>query len=73
MVLNLQMRYVIDGERQMVGIISDESSASLYFSHLSKFAQEVKDKNKGVLFIGDNFLFGLFANESMFDLNAMKT
>ena len=72
MVLNLQMRYVLDSEKISVGIVSDEQSASLYFSHLSKYAQEMKEKEKGVLFIGDNFLFGLFAKEEMFDVNGMK-
>lgn len=73
MVLNLQMRYVLDNDKQSVAIKSDEQSASLYFSHLSKYAQEVKDKQKGVLFVGDNFLFGLFSSEGMIDVNELKS
>lgn len=38
MVLNLQMRYVLDSEFSFVSIISDEKNATLYFSHLAKYA-----------------------------------
>lgn len=59
MVLNLQMRYVLDGAYPMQVIISDEDNATIYFSHLAKYAQELQTLKKSVIFVGDNFIFGL--------------
>jgi hypothetical protein len=59
MVLNLQLRYVLDSSHENVVIFSEETNATLYFSHLNQYAQELQMKGKGVVFIGENFVFGL--------------
>lgn len=38
LVLNLQMRYVLDSNFEAVAVMSDEKNATLYFSHLAKYA-----------------------------------
>jgi len=43
-------------------ILSDEKNATLYFSHLAKFASEIHSKKKGVIFVGNNFIFGLLGS-----------
>jgi len=41
MVLNLQLRYVLDSSHENVVIFSEETNATLYFSHLNQYAQEL--------------------------------
>lgn len=63
MVLNLQLRYVLDSQYENVVIFSEEQNATIYFSHLNQYALELKNKGKSVVFIGENFVFALLGKE----------
>lgn len=71
-ILDLQMKYVTSSSASKMVIESDHSDPTLYFSNMATYGAIVKEKNKGVMFIGENFLFGLFGNPDMINLKELE-
>lgn len=72
-ILNLQVKYVLDNpEVKSAYVISDHDEATIYFSFLNNHAQALKDANKGIIFVGEKYLYGLFGNKSALDLEGVN-
>jgi alanyl-tRNA synthetase len=50
---------------------SDQANPTLYFSFLKEHAENLKNTGKGVVFIGNNFLYGLLGKKELLDVNAL--
>ena len=50
-------------EEGYLAIVSDEPTANSYFSFVPEYAKDIKEKNKGVVFIGDSYVFGLVSTK----------
>lgn len=42
-------------------VVSDEPVANMYFGFVPQYAKDIKEKNRGIIFIGDNYVYGLVA------------
>ena len=52
----------------MFYVKSEQDSPTLYFSFLPQFAKELKELEKGIVFIGKNFILGLLGTTEKKDL-----
>jgi alanyl-tRNA synthetase len=72
-ILELQMRYVIDNPNHILAYIhSDHEVATIFFSFLGQYAQELKAAKKGVVFIGKTFIFGLLGAKDLIKTEKLK-
>lgn len=59
-ILNLQMKAVLSpGSEGMFYIQSDEPQATMYFGFVPQYAADIKEKTRGVVFIGESYIFGM--------------
>jgi len=55
------------------GVIkSDQPNATLYFSFLGAYAPQIKHSGKGIIFVGDNFIYGISATKDAIDIEKLK-
>ena len=71
-ILELQMKCVLSSEPHKVVIESEHGDPTLYFSHMSQYASGLKEAGKGVIFIGDSFIFGLLGDKDMVNLEELQ-
>jgi len=72
-ILELQLKYVLDNPNVVLSyIISDQDNATLYFSYLAQYASGLKDKKKGVVFIGNNFIYGILGTKDLISVEKLK-
>jgi hypothetical protein len=70
-ILALTIRGVIaDPAYSQVLIESDQQNPTLYFSFLKEHADSLKKAGKGVVFVGENFVYGLLGNPGAVNLEA---
>ena len=59
-ILGLTIRSIVgDPNYSLVLLESDQPNPTIYFSFLKEHAESLKRSGKGVVFVGDNFLYGL--------------
>lgn len=51
-----------DGTLKTFFCQSEQDSPTLYVTYLPQFAEEFKNSGKGIVFLGSNFVVGLFGN-----------
>jgi len=51
---------------------SDEPEATLYIGNVPNYAQELKTKQKNVVFLGESFLYGFFGKPTAFDVKLLQ-
>lgn len=67
--MELQVKSVLrDGQKKTFFCKSEQDSPTLYVSYLPQFAEEFKNSGKGIVFIGSNFVVGLFGNPETIQL-----
>lgn len=71
-IINLQMKCVLSGEASSLVITSEHSDPTVYFSNMGQYASAMKEKRKGVVFIGESFIFGLVGNKEYVDIESLK-
>ena len=72
-ILGLQMKVALsDAENHKFFVKSDQDAPTLYIGQLPQYAQLLKDKKKGVCFLGSNFVIGLFGEPSLINLDDIK-
>ncbi len=70
--MNLQLKYLLKDDKQLYYIKSDMADPTLYFSFLPQFAQELQEKGKGIIFLGNSFAFGLLGKPEGFNIELLK-
>ena len=66
------MKYMLDSSHGYVFTKSEEKNATIYFSFLAGYAKNLKEGNKGVVYVGEKFLYGILANPKQIDLEELK-
>ena len=51
---------------------SDQSDPTIYFSFLPQFAEEIQKKEKGIVFVGDNFVLGLLGKPALLEVGKIE-
>lgn len=68
-ILDLQVKSALrDGTNHNFFVRSEQDSPTLYVSYLPQFAEEFKTNGKGIVFLGSNFVVGLFGDPSKIQL-----
>ncbi len=67
------MKFLLKDEAKLYLIRSDQPNPTIYFSFLPQFAEELKAKEKSVLFLGSSFAFGILGNPASLNLDALET
>jgi alanyl-tRNA synthetase len=71
-ILGLQMKCLFSGSSDKMIIDSDQSNPRIYFSSIPQYAAQIKETNKSVIFIGDDFIFGLFSGKDVVDIQKLE-
>jgi alanyl-tRNA synthetase len=71
-ILDLQMKCLLSQSSPNYLIESEHDSPTLYFSHLAQYASSIKETQKGVVFLGKNFIFGLVSDPESVDLGEIE-
>jgi len=71
-ILNLQLKFMLKDEHNLYFVKTEQPSPTIYFSFLPQYAEDLKQKGKGIIFIGHDFLFGLLGNPQSLDLAALE-
>lgn len=67
------MRYLLkDDASHPYFVKSDQADPTLYISSLPQFAQEFKEKQKGIVFLSSNFIVGLFGDPSKINMKELE-
>lgn len=56
----------------MYYVKTDFDSPTLFFSYIPQYAQELQQKGKGVIFLGETFAWGLIGKSGQFDITALE-
>lgn len=68
------MKYALkDVEHPVHFTVSDQSDPTIYFSLLPQYAEELQKREKGIIFVGDNFVVGLLGKPTLFNVTALET
>ena len=70
-ILGLEMKYMIDAPHKLVFTRSEEKNATIYFSFLANYAKGLKDGGKGVVYVGEKFIYGILGDAKQIDLEAV--
>ena len=72
-ILNLQVKSLLkDTENSRFYVKSEQPDPTLYISFLPQFCAEIKEKQKGIVFIGQNFIVGLCGTKDMVALEEVE-
>ena len=72
--LGLTIRSIVcDQTYEKVMIQSDQPNPTLYFSFLKGHAESLKQAGKSVIFVGDNFLYGMLGRGDAIDLHELES
>jgi len=63
-ILELTMKsLLLDPLTKQIVVSSDHKDATLYISHIPHYGQKLKEAGKGVVFVGEDFLYGLLGQQ----------
>lgn len=72
-ILKLQVKSILkDPDLKNCYVKSDQPNPTLYISWLKQYAQEFKDRGKGIVFIGGSFVVGLVGDPAGLTLVDLK-
>ena len=58
-ILNLQVKLLLKDEPAIQFVKSEQADPTIYFSYLPSYAEDLQKKEKGVIFVGENYVVGL--------------
>jgi len=65
-ILDLQMKvFLLDPNAKLGLFDTTEPNATLFIGNMPAFAQKLKDQNKGAVFVGSSFIYGLLGNPAL--------
>lgn len=69
-ILNLTMKSILSPgmEQKLYFIKSDAAAPTFYFSFVPQYAAKLKEMGRGVVFLGETFVFGLIGDKPNADL-----
>jgi alanyl-tRNA synthetase len=69
-ILNLTMKSILSTgmEQKFFFIKSDAAAPTFYFSFVPSYAAKLKETGRGVIFIGETFVFGLVGHNNNADM-----
>lgn len=71
--MSLQVKYLLkDDQTHPYYVKSEQPDPTLYISFLPQFAEEFKNKQKGIVFVASNFLVGLFGNPQQINMKELE-
>jgi hypothetical protein len=71
--LNLQVRSLLkDTQQKTFYVKAEEDNPTIYIASLPAFAEQFKEQGKGIVFIGQNYVFGLFGDPSLVDMKKLE-
>jgi alanyl-tRNA synthetase len=74
MILDLQMQvFVLDPSAKLAVYTSNEPNATLFISNMPSYAAKLKEQGKGVIFIGDTFVYGLLGNAELYNAKELES
>jgi alanyl-tRNA synthetase len=59
--------HLLSPEPKLLLVKTDQSNPTLFISNMPAFAEEMKARGKGVVFLGKSFLYGLLGDAAAFD------
>ena len=74
MILELVVKNVVKDSNQRTALVpSDQPSPTLYFSFLKNYSEMLKQSQKGIVFLGETFIYGMLGDPTALDLSALKS
>jgi alanyl-tRNA synthetase len=71
-ILNLQVKYMLKDDQKVYLVKSDQPDPTMYFSFLPQFAEEIQKKEKGIIYVGKNFIIGLLGNPGLLQISQVE-
>ena len=72
-VIDLQVKMLIlNPQVKIAVVISDKKDASIYFSNMDAYAEELSKNKKGIIFYNDKFVYGLIGDKSLVNEKEIK-
>ena len=71
-ILNLQIKVLLSGKNDKLVIESEYSNPRIYFSNIGQFASQIKENGKSIIFLGEEFIFGLFNSKDAIDVKELQ-
>ena len=65
--------FAVSQPQLKVWIKSDETNPTAYFSLMPSFLKQIKDKDMLLIYLGDNFIFGIGNSAVPIDLQHVKS
>ncbi len=66
------MKFLLKEDKPFYFVRSDQDAPTIYFTLLGQFAAPMKEKGKGIVFLGENFCLGLMGNKTLFDYKIIE-
>lgn len=63
-ILKLQAKLVFAGDKSIYFSKSDADAPTSYFSQLPQFAAKLKENDRGMIYMGNNFVIGVVGNKN---------
>jgi alanyl-tRNA synthetase len=71
-ILSLQVKLLLNSEDNCFYVRSEQADPTLYISFLPEFAEQFKEKKKGICFIGSGFICGLLGDPTVLVIDDLK-
>lgn len=71
-ILNLQLKFLLKDDQKVHFVRSEQPDPTIYFSFLPQFAEEIQKKEKGVVYIGSNFVVGLLGKPDLLNIKELE-
>jgi len=68
----LQVKFALKDDQPVYYIKSDQADPTIYFSFLPQFAEEIQKKEKGIVFVGENFVLGLLGKPTLLEVSKIE-
>jgi hypothetical protein len=66
------VKFALKDDKHVHFVRSDQPDPTIYFSFLPQFAEEIQKREKGIVFIGDNFVVGLLGKPTLLEVPKLE-
>ena len=68
----MQVKFALKDDKNVHFVRSDQPDPTIYFSFLPQFAEEIQKREKGIVFVGDNFVVGLLGKPILLEVAKLE-